>query len=525
MLKLTLVFTIFILFTTAPTIVFGHSFSMIPIGTYETEIFDEGAAEIASFDHRTNRLFVTNGYANTLDVLEINDPTNPKLLKTVNLSSFGNGVNSVAVKNGIVAAAVEAESRQDPGKVVFFDTDGNHLHDVVVGALPDMLTFTPNGKKVLVANEGEPDNYCKNNNDPEGSVSIIDLTKGVENAIVNSVDFNNYDIQINNLKEQGVRIFGPDATVSQDLEPEYITVLGDSDTAIVSLQENNAFAVLDIKTYNVTKILPLGTKDHSILGNGLDASDKDDKINIAAWKVYGMYMPDAITSYKAFGMDFIVSANEGDTREYSCLLGGLSKEKEDKRIGDLLLDPFSFPDASYLQQDENIGRLGVSLFEGDVDNDGDYDKLFTPGSRSFSIWTIFGSQIFDSGDQLEQITASAFPTSFNSNNDNSEFDNRSDNKGPEPEGIVVGKIKNNHYAFVGLERIGGIIIYDVSNPYNPKFVQYVNDRNFETDIRSQNNLGPEGMIFIEKAKSPTNTPLLVVTNEVSGTTIIYEISI
>ena len=263
-------------------------------GTYATGIFDEGAAEIAAYDRRRKLLFVTNSNANTLDVIRIRNIYKPRLRNTIDLSPYGAGVNSVAVKDGIVAVAVEADPKQDPGSVVFFDIRGVFLSQVQVGALPDMVAFTPDGSKVLVANEGEPnDDYTV---DPEGSVSVIDMTPGAANLSngdvteVNFQAFNGQDLS-------PVRIFGPGATVAQDLEPEYITVSTDSATAWVSLQENNAIAIIDIAAAAVTDIVPLGTKTFDG-ANKIDASDRDDAINIASWPVVGMYQPDAIAAYE-----------------------------------------------------------------------------------------------------------------------------------------------------------------------------------------------------------------------------------
>ena len=171
--------------------------------------------------------------------------------------------------------------------------------------------------------------------------------------------------------------------------------------------------------------------------------------------------------------------------------------------------------------------MKISLLEGDVDNDGDYDELFSFGSRSFSIWTDDGVLIFDSADDFEQITASMFPDNFNANHYYNEFDKRSNNRGPEPESIIVEKIDTQHFAFIGLERIGGMMIYDVTNPFSPKFVSYVNNRNFSADpskeLSQAGDLGPEGMLFIPKPHSPINYSLVVIANEVSGTTTIYKI--
>ncbi|MEM6801241.1 MAG: choice-of-anchor I family protein [Bacteroidota bacterium] len=492
-----------------------------PLGTYETGIFDDAAAEISAYDFINRRLFVVNGADAAIDVLDINNPTLPTKLFSIDISPFGAAPNSVAVWFGTLAVAVENDDKQLPGKVVFYDLNGQYINDVTVGALPDMLIFTWNGRYVLVANEGEPnDDYTI---DPEGSISIINLSRGVHNITqhdVKTADFTRFN---NTHIDPRIRIFGPNATVAQDLEPEYITVDYFSRKAWVSLQENNAIAEIDIRRGRITKLMALGTKDHSLPGNGLDASNRDDAINITNWPVKGMYQPDAIAFYRAYGKKLLITANEGDAREYEGDPGFVGED----RIGDFELDPHAFPNADDLQENENLGRLKATITEGDIDGDGDYDELYSYGARSFSIWDTRGNQIYDSGDDFEQITAAAFPDEFNSTNDeNGSFDNRSDDKGPEPEGVAVGYVNGRQYAFIGLERMGGIMVYDVSNPYNPSFVQYINNRDYSGDAEAgtAGDLAPEGILFIPKWFSPTFKPLLVVANEVSGSTTIYEIN-
>ncbi|MCH8045829.1 MAG: choice-of-anchor I family protein [Planctomycetes bacterium] len=495
------------------------SITLNQIGTYETGIFDDSAAEIVAYDPVTQRVFVSNNADQAVDVLDISDPTNPRLDFSIDVSSFGDAPTSVAVHGNLVAVAIKADPITDPGVVAFFDTDGIFINDVEVGALPDMVVFTPNGRQVLVANEGEPsDDYLT---DPEGSVSIIDVTRGAHRARVTTADFNAFDSQIAQLRDDGVRIFGPGASVSQDLEPEFITVSHDSQTAWVTLQENNAIAILDISTASVTSIVPLGFKDHSATGNGLDASNKDGEINIANWPVHGMYQPDSIASYQVRGQTYLVMANEGDARDYD----GFSEETRVKKLD---LDPTVFPGAETLQENENLGRLKTTTALGDTDGDGDFDEIFSYGARSFSIRTADGALVFDSGDDIAQITASALPDDFNSTNDeNDSFDNRSDDKGAEPEGVVLGSIRGEIYAFIGLERVGGIMVYNVSDPTAPVFQQYITNRDFAGDAEAgtAGDLGPEGMAFISEADSPTRQPLLVVANEVSGTTTIFAISV
>lgn len=498
--------------------------SLTPIGTYETGVFDEGAAEIVAYDADTERLFVTNADANTIDILDISDPTNPTKLDDIDLSPYGGGVNSVAVRDGVVAAAVEASPKQNPGKVVFFDTEGGFLSSVTVGALPDMLTFTPDGTKILVANEGEPsDDYLT---DPEGSVSIIDVSGGVPiltQSNVSTASFAPFNKKINKLRRGNVRIFGPGASVSQDVEPEYIAVSADSSTAYVVLQENNAIASVDIASATVIALKGMGYKNHRSPKNALDASNKDNAINIQTWPVKGMYQPDAIATYEVNGKTYLVTANEGDSRDYD----GFSEEKRVKELtlGNGLLKPNAF-----LQEDDQLGRLKITTAppagKRSHKSDHVYTQLFSYGARSFSVWDSEGSLLFDSGDDFEQIVSIEIPDFFNANNDDNEFDNRSDDKGPEPEGLTLGEIGGRTYAFIGLERVGGIMVYDVTDPVSPTFVEYVNNRDFTEDPEtgSPKDLGPEGLLFIPGTASPSEQPLLVVANEVSGTTTIYAIS-
>ncbi len=485
----------------------ANAFSLTPIGTFATGIFDESAAEIPAYDPISKSLFVTNGDSDQIDVIDLANPNSPTLKFSIPL---GGGVNSVAYSNNIIAAAVEADMAQDPGFVKFFSTDGTFLNQVQVGALPDMLTFTPDGAKLLVANEGEPnDDY---DNDPEGSVSIINIS----DFSVTTAGFGKFN---GTALDESIRIFGPGATVAQDLEPEYITVSEDSKTAWVSLQENNAFGILDIVNGEFTELVGLGFKDHSLPGNGLDPSDRDGGANIGNFEnLFGLYQPDAIASYLVGDATYIVSANEGDARDYDGF-------QEEERIKDLILDPDAFPNADDLQEDEKLGRLTVTNTLGDTDNDGDFDELYAFGSRSFSIWDEDGNLVFDSGDDFERITADLFPNNFNANNDENNFDSRSDNKGPEPEGITIGKIGDRTYAFIGLERIGGVMVYDISDPLNPIFEGYSNNRDFNGDPEAgtAGDLGPEGLLFIGSGDSPNGNPLLVVTNEVSGSTTIYSI--
>ena len=936
-----------LLFGMDATIANQKSISLTPIGTYASGIYALGGAEIVAHDPRTQRLFVVNAQAATVDVLSIRDPSHPAKVGEIDVTPFGAVANSVAVHEGVIAVVVENAEKTEPGMVVFFNRQLKFLNAVRVGALPDMLTFSPDGRWLLVANEGEPnDDYMV---DPAGSVSIVDLRRGaagVRERDVRTADFTKF----NHAKlDASIRIFGPNATVAQDIEPEYIAVSDDSRTAWATCQENNALAIIDIRSARVVQLVGLGFKDHSIVkpkpaeiytfdpatmppigmtaagqslflggfsglwfegidpvtgrykfithtdrgpnaeptgvnrpfllpeftpeivrfeldresgelsltqriplqrapgepltglpntaivngdtdtaynderavdllgteqsvdplggdfegiavdpdgsfwmvdeyrpaiyhfgdngvlierfvpigtgaaagqeegtfgtevlpevlsqrrqnrgleavavdngkiysfmqsplpnpatlsngdlnamrnirvvefdpatratrqfiyvlnnpapsenpddtradkigdavsfgngeflvlerdddsvpgdraaaiekkiyrfnlvgatdvsgitgtvgttgktvdqltveemvangirpiekilhvdlneagynqvqkvegltlidpqklavlndndfgvasiivnpdgtftlnyqpeptqlgiiettGNGLDASDRDAKINIRQWPVKGLYLPDAIASYRVGRKTFLITANEGDAREYDAF-------EEAVRIGDdeVILNPAEFPNGQMLKNDANLGRLNITTAMGN--SDAGFTELFVFGGRSFSVWESTGKLAYDCGDLLERITAEAYPSNFNASNDNNTFDNRSDDKGPEPEGVVIGKVLGKPYAFIGLERIGGVAVFDVSDPGAPKFIEYVNNRNFDVEPEiddeqgnpAAGDLGPEGLLFISHDASPNGRPLLVVGNEISGTTTIYQI--
>lgn len=920
------------------------------IGSIQLGEFDEGAAEILDFDPISMNLFVTNADSATIDVIDISNPAVPVKIYKIDISSYGDGVTSVSVKNGVVAAAIVADPVTDPGMVIFYETTAPYslLNQVTVGALPDMVVFTNDGNKVLVANEGEPDGGV----DPEGTISIIDISGGIASAVVTSVNFNDFDNLRHSLVNKGVRLIDPTATVSQDLEPEYIAITADDVYAYVGLQEANAVAVIDIANATVKDIMALGLKDHSkgaphlneyylnkkvsmpalgtpvydggetvflggfsglyyddiestateyvfyaipdrgpnaaavskanvsppsgqnlrpfklpdyqarivkfsvnintgavtlneldqiyltrtdgitpisgkgnvagvdevpvtytdpinfpnqdyqdnngvwyhelpydefggdfegilkdkdgnfwlcdeyrpaiykfdasgkmidrfiaqgtaalggqpvgtfgsetlpevytkrwanrgfeaiaydtdndiiyafiqspmynpnsgtknnsdviriigvdlsgnpveeyvyllernrdagfalgrvdkigdacyiggkkfivlerdssipgqdegkkyvytidlnaatnILGTTLaekmtstgptdltlemctawdldtagikpvfkikelnlpsvgylpsdkpeglallpggsfavindndfglagagvsdnsvlgiidfsnnyafDASNTAPAVDITNHPTLGMFMPDGMRSFTINGMNYFITTNEGDARD------------QDERIKNITLDPTVFPDAATLQEDDNLGRLNISLADGDIDGDGDYDYLYSYGARSFTIFDMFGNLVFDSGDGFEQNTFAEIPAYFNStNDDNDSFKNRSDDKGPEPETVEIATIKGRTFAFVGLERVGGVIVYDISNPYMPGFVQYINNRDFTVpaDDPSTGDLGPEDIKFLDGFETPDGNSYIAVANEVSGTVSLYSV--
>lgn len=528
-----------------------------------------GGSEIAAFDRASKRLFVTNGATNQIDIFDISNPALPYLVRRVDLSSLGaTGIQSVASRGGMVAAAASVGgNNQAPGKVFLMNSlgviDPRAPQGIVVGSLPDSVHFSPDGKYVLTANEGEPRDYCLTDGalptttDPHGSVSIINVT--LDTLSATTLDFTAFNSQATEIRSIGARVYGPNASVAQDLEPEYIAISADSRTAFVTLQENNAVAEIDLVKQSIVKIMGLGYKDHSIAGQGIDPSDQDSSsnsgINIANWPVKGMYEPDAIATFTdESGEQYFATANEGDAREYKCLLGGLSSgslQAEDARVGTIGVDGTVLQ--SSVATNSNVGRLGVTrFFPATYTNNGDattaaastdFTSLYTLGGRSLSIWKRpAGGEIAaavlvaDTGDLIERKIAELLPNYFNADWNTSTGvpnakDSRSDNKGPEPEGLAVAKVFGRTLAFVGLERIGGVMTFDITNPSSPQYLSYANSSvftgtggaNFATTGAPAGDVSPEGILFVKASDSPSGEPLVIVANELSGTTAIYKV--
>jgi 2',3'-cyclic-nucleotide 2'-phosphodiesterase / 3'-nucleotidase / 5'-nucleotidase len=507
------------------------------VGRYTMGIFGSGGAGQPANDPQTRRLFVVNADRGWIDTVDIGDPAVPQRVRRQVVLGYGGFPESIAQSRGILAVALTNLHGTLPGKVLFFDTDGRRIGDIVrVGVRPVQLRFTPDGQKLVVVNHGEAnDAYTI---DPEGSVSIIDLgiadpaCRGAACAIrprAVQLDFRAFDQQKTALRRDGVRIYGPGASVAQDLEPESVAI-APGGVAWVNLQRNNAVAVIDLARPAIARIFALATKDHGRPGAGLDGSSVDGEIHIRPWPIRAFYHPDGFAAYQVAGEIFLVSANEGDPRESTAFV-------EEAQLRTLTLDAEVFPNAAVLQEERNLGRLRVSRVDGDLDGDGAFDAVFAYGGRSFAIWNGAGELVFDSGDELERIIAEAVPACFNCSGGGSRFDERSDDRGPEPEALALGRIGGRDYLFLAPERIGGLYVYDITEPQAPVFQHYVNFRDFSVDPRrvcatdrpvseacaAAGDLEPEGVLFIAAADSPIGAPLVVLTHELSTSATIWRV--
>ena len=523
-----------------------------------------------AFDSTSKQLFINNGALNRIDIVDIENPATPTLVRSVDMGVYGRGVQSVTVGDGIVAAAVDvapvvsSNGRQTAsnGIVVLMDTTGRVLRTVGVGNLPDHISFTPDKKTILVAGEGEP--ICSLEdantpateksdptlvNDPQGTISLIDVSNGATSATVTTLDFSAFDKTA--LLAENVRVFFPGSTAAQDLEPEYITTNAAGTRAYVTLQEANAVAIVDLVNKTILDVAPLGFKDWSAAGLVYDGSNKDsgtngtfaNPISYAGVPLKGMYMPDTIASMQKGGETFLLTANEGDARDYDCY-------KEESTFADVAgADSFaSFWDTANdaVKAENKLGVQKTTLaFPTTAPVSGTATNLYVFGGRSFSIWNSSGELVWDSGSQLEEIALRDYPTAFNSDSSDSaatpqlmvsgqpaRMDRRSTSKGVEPEALAVGTIGAQTFAFVGLERMGGIMVYDVSNPTAPSFVRYKNAALEGLALSPANNttpgsydVSPEGMVFVPAAASPNSKPMLIVASELSGTTTMYEVRV
>lgn len=489
------------------------------IGSFDPSGTSSSTCEIVVHDPASQRLFTTSAVAGFLDIVDFSNPTALSVISSIDMNPYG-GVTSVAVKNGIVAVASPNTNEALDGSVVFFTTNGVFQKQVTVGALPDMITFTPDGTKVMTANEGQPNaDYSV---DPEGSVSVIDISGGITSLSQSNVTtmlFTQYNAQEATLIAGGVRKLKSTSTMSQDFEPEYITISADSQKAWVGLQENNAIAEINLTNNTYTDLWALGTKDMSVVGNGADISDNNGQILIANWPIQSFYQPDGIANYTVGSSNYIVTANEGDEKEYTGFVERIT-------IGDASygLDATAYPSASMLKQSYNAGRFRVSAFSGNTDADTEKEQIYALGGRSFSIFNTDTKQlVYDSGDDFEMYTAltPSINPIFNADHEDNGIKVRSRAKGPEPEGVTLATIAGKTFAFVSLERVGGVMVYDITNPNDVKFVDYKNSRSVSAYAGDH---GPEGITHVKAADSPDNKDYIIVANEISGTLTLFEVN-
>lgn len=512
----------------------------------ELALFDsgtgEGGAEIASYHKDSQQVYITNGAENRIDVVSISNPSSPELVNSIDMSEFGDAITSVAAGRYVIAVATHREPSfaangvpsLKTGKLVVMYPSGRIIRSIDLGgSQPDSVTFTPDGLTALVAIEGEPicaaDNPATDSDestdyslakDPKGAVAIVDL-RNPRTAKARLAGFAKF--RASDLKRAGVVVSLTSTRPGVDLEPEYVSAISNR-TAYVSLQEANAIAELDIPSARVTRIFSAGTTDMGAVA--FDLSDRDSGAGPATYEnVKGLAMPDTIATFMEGRDSYVLTANEGDDRaDWPCFTA-----VDDVRIKDLDANLTSFPNWDELKANEKLGRAKVNPNIGDADGDGKYERFFLLSNRSFSIFKN-GKRIYDSGNLFESLQTTAFGVeningSWDTDTGEYSPQSRSDDKGPEPEGLAIGMVGDSRVAVIGMERMSALLFMNITNPAKPEVIKWeqmlpVRDIDLATEGKR---FSPEGLYFIDAADSPNGKPLLLTSYEVSGTLTIHQI--
>lgn len=508
---------------------YSMQITMEKIGHFQGASIESGGP-IDIVDYYDNTMFIANG-TNTdfqkpsLDIVSIKNLKNNdnfELTKRIDIQKFFK--NNEVVKDltcvkvspdgKFLALSVALDPTTEKGYIVITNLSGEYISHYQVSSLPDNLSITPDSKKIIIANEGEPGKGLKV--DPEGSVSIIDLSKGLTNGKVTEVKIDETLIkgELKNRLDEYILAAPHKPSYSQALEPEYVSIDKDGKFAYITFQEDSAIGKLDIETKKFIWIEYMGVKDHSKDENSFVIGKNSSKFETA--NVFGLYQPDGIKIVNQNGNTYLITANEGDARDY----GKEFFQEDNYSIGKLLESGKKIN----VPVTESMKNLKVSNFRG-INDKGEYDSLYSFGGRSFSIFKAEKdglNLVFDSGNQLEKITQKYLPEYFNSSNTNTKPYSRNNSKGPEPEDVEVGVINDRTYAFVGLERIGGVVTFDITDITKPEFTGYYSSRDYSEDVKGD--VGIEGLKFVSAEKSPIGEPLLITSNEISNSIAIYKIN-
>ena len=478
--------------------------------TLGTPNADGGVAEIVSFNADTNRAYVVNGQESVLNIFDVKadgsfgeaEKLNIQELMKAKDPAFAYGdMTSVAVdtETDRVAVALQDADYTKPGRIAVLNYENEIVSVYTAGVQPDMVAFAAGGRYILTADEGEPrEGYGAGTSDPAGTVTVADTQTGE----VRQAGFAAFGAE--ELAASGVlfnRVGGEIVSAALDLEPEYIAVSGG--TAYVALQEANAVALLDIASAQFTKVLPLGFKDYSKAENAVDLNDEDGTYAPKTYNnTYGVYMPDGIAVYEAEGKTYILTANEGDAREWGDFCDEIKREGIAATDGTVLPNKVRVLD--------NTCKAGISA-------KGNY--LY--GGRSFSIFAVAEdglSLVYDSANEFEAKTFEYLPAYYNVSNDDVELESRTAKKGIEPEAVTLAAVNGRTYAFIALERIGGIMAYDITDPDEAAFVNYINTRDFNDALTGD--VAPEGLAILAREESV----YLLAAFEVSGTVASYRLT-
>jgi hypothetical protein len=448
-------------------------------------------------------------------------------------STFGGAANISSISSvladsrgfGVASVIPTGKTSTDLGRIAIFNSStGSILKTLDVGYHPDSVTITPDGSKLIITNEGEfVSTAAEATFARPGSISVVDLSgvTSVDNVSnLTSSNVATYDFSAANLAT-GVSLTGirdntfaannsGTTALMANIEPEYTTA--SNTKAFLTLQENNAIATFDFATGKFEKISSLGSITQTIDASDRDGASNGKSVNIND-VVKGLPMPDTITQFSRGGSTFLVTVNEGDARPDDVDIARANTaglvDTTDGGSGDL-----------YYAGDvgnTGIGRLNILKDMGNLDGDAGIEDPTMMGTRSFSIWNASTQErVFDSASMIEQYVAANDPTTFNMNDGlTTKYDERSDDKGPEPEALAFGTIGGRDYVFVGAERQNGIFQFDITDFGNVSITSYFNTASSTADSGGAF-ISPESIAFLNAANNPTGQNLLVVGYEGTG---------
>ena len=498
---------------------YGQTLPIGKIHTYKAGGFNSGSVKDLCFDHTVQQLYSVNQNSTGFRIIDYSDVSKPNVLQLVDVSGFMSNIRSIEAATGFVFVAGDGSSAQLPGKLLIYTNKGIFVKQLSLGATPDRMGFSDNNRYLIIANEGVPDD--NHVSDPQGTVNIIDVSSGINpltQADVKTVDFTLLDTTA---YDPLIHIYAWNGALpSQDVEPEAVTVRSDNNTALIALQENNAIAVIDLSTASLTDVKGLGYRDYSV--KGLDASDVGSSVNIATHpRLYGIHQPSDLASFSHMNADYVLTVNQGDPRDYTMY-------NEMVQVKNQPVDPSKFNNLADLLNDTVLGRLWVTSEFGDMNGDLLKDSLFSFGSRSISILDSTGTEIWNSGDEMAQIVLGLQASNFNSSSDdNNSLKNRSVWMGVEPTALAIGEVDGTRYAFISLYQMGGVFIYDISDPANPVFEMYQLDRDFSVAASDPlaGDMGPLDLEFVSASNALQGLALLFVANRVSSTISVYQMGI
>lgn len=364
----------------------------------------ETSAEIVDVTRDGRTLIYTDSPTGRIGFIDASNPRSPQPKGALDLAGEPTSVATAGWWT-LVAVNTSTSFTSPSGELLVINPYTRQIvKRLPLAGQPDSVAVSPDGRYAAIVIENERDEDLNDGLLPQlpaGSLQVLDL-KGPP------------------WKWNGLRtvdLTGLAATGPTDPEPEFVDI-NSRNEAVVSLQENNHLAIVDLRRARVTKHFSAGATDVT----DVDATEED-------------------LGPQGNGLIELTEDLPGRRRE---------------------------PDAIHWIDDDTFATAN----EGDYEDENGVEG----GSRGFTLFNKRGYVEYESGSSFEHevVRAGHFP------------EGRAANKGVEPEGLEVAKIKGRTYLFVGAERANVVGVYDVTRG-TPKFLQLL-----------PAGIGPEGIRAIPK---------------------------